>query len=414
MKGNLLNEVTRPRFPATQAELDVMNQTDRTPLLLTPGPLTTNPATRRAMDRDWGSRDTDFIALTARVRRRLEELVGGTEGEFVAIPLQGSGTFVVEATLGTMVPRDGKVLVLINGAYGRRMASMLTIMGRAHAAVSCAEDEPITGAMVEAALSGDDAITHVAAVHCETTSGILNPIEEIAAAVAKHKKRLLIDAMSSFGAIDIDPDRVPFSAVMASSNKCLEGVPGIGFSILRAGDLAEADGNAHSLSLDLYAQWKGFENNGQWRFTPPTHVLAAFDAALARHEAEGGIEGRHARYAKNCATLVTGMRTLGFQTLLPDDLQAPIIVTFLAPEDPNFAFSRFYDLLHAKGFAIYPGKLTEADSFRIGCIGDLDDGDMTAAVSAIGEVIADMGVNPSARSANRNDNATRELEGVSQ
>ena len=391
-----------------------MNQTDRTPLLLTPGPLTTNPATRRAMDRDWGSRDTDFIALTARVRRRLEELAGGTEGEFVAVPLQGSGTFVVEATLGTMVPRDGKVLVLINGAYGRRMASMLEIMGRAHTAITCAEHEPVTGAMVETALSNDAAITHVAAVHCETTSGILNPIEEIAAVVANHNKRLLIDAMSSFGAIAIDPARVPFSAIMASSNKCLEGVPGIGFAILRATDLTETAGNAHSLSLDLHAQWKGFESNGQWRFTPPTHVLAAFDAALARHESEGGTEGRHERYAKNCDTLITGMRALGFQTLLPDDLQAPIIVTFLAPEDPAFAFSKFYDLLHAKGYAIYPGKLTEADSFRVGCIGDLDDSDMTAAVSAIGEVIADMGVIPSPKTPNSKTDSTHEPVSVTQ
>ena len=391
-----------------------MNHPDRQPLLLTPGPLTTNPATRRAMDRDWGSRDTDFIALTARVRRHLEELAGGDDGEFVAVPLQGSGTFVVEATLGTMVPRDGKVLVLINGAYGRRMATMLEIMGRDHTTISCAENEPVTSAMVEAALSGDDAITHVAAVHCETTSGILNPIEEIAAVVAKHGKRLLIDAMSSFGAIAIDPTRVPFSAVMASSNKCLEGVPGIGFAILRASDLAEAAGHAHSLSLDLYAQWQGFEKNGQWRFTPPTHVLAAFDAALARHEGEGGVAGRFERYSRNCEALVTGMRALGFETLLPDDLQAPIIVTFLAPSDPGFSFQRFYDLLHARGFAIYPGKLTEVDSFRVGCIGDLDADDLRAAVTAIGEVIDEACAPEKPRRTASVPQSSNELESVTQ
>lgn len=363
-----------------------------TPLLLTPGPLTTSPATRQAMGRDWGSRDTDFIDLTTRVRHRLEHLAGGAKGEYVAVPLQGSGTFVVEATLGTLMPRDGKMLVLINGAYGRRMINMLEIMGRAHTAITCAEDEPITGDMVANALAADPNITHVAAVHCETTSGILNPIAEIGAAVANHGKPLLIDAMSAFGAIHIDPRTVPYTALMASSNKCLEGVPGIGFAIVRRADLAKADGNAHSLSLDLHAQWKGFENNGQWRFTPPTHVLAAFDAALAQHEAEGGTPGRFARYTRNCQTLVTGMRELGFETLLPDHLQAPIIVTFHAPDDPAFQFNRFYDLLHARGFAIYPGKLTTAESFRVGCIGALDQADMARAVAAIGKVTAEMGV----------------------
>jgi 2-aminoethylphosphonate-pyruvate transaminase len=344
------------------------------------------------MDRDWGSRDSDFIELTSRVRRRLAALVGGAAGEYIAVPLQGSGTFVVEAALGTMLPRDGKLLVLINGAYGRRMASMLDIMGRAYATATCAEDEPVTGDLVDVALRADPAITHVAAVHCETTSGILNPIEEIAAAVSAHGRPLLIDAMSAFGAIDLDAGKVPFSALMASSNKCLEGVPGIGFAIVKRTDLAQASGNAHGLSLDLHAQWQGFEINGQWRFTPPTHVLAALDAALDQHEAEGGIAGRFARYSRNCRVLVDGMRALGFETLLPDELQAPIIVTFLAPDDPAYDFSRFYDLLHGRGFAIYPGKLTDAETFRIGCIGALDDRDMARAVEAVKETLAEMGV----------------------
>ena len=369
-----------------------MDPNDDLPLLLTPGPLTTSAPTRRAMGRDWGSRDKDFIALTARVRERLAALVGDKEGEFVAVPLQGSGTFIVEATLGTMMPRDGKMLVLVNGAYGKRMAAMLDIMGRSYATVTCAEDEPVTGDLVAAALKADAAITHVAAVHCETTSGILNPLGEIAAAVAAHGKPLLIDAMSALGAIELDAGKVPFSAVMASSNKCLEGVPGIGFTIVKKVDLAETAGNAHSLSLDLHGQWKGFEGNGQWRFTPPTHVLAALDAALDQHEAEGGVAGRFARYANNCRALVDGMRALGFETLLPDALQAPIIVTFHAPADPAYQFARFYDLLHARGFAIYPGKLTAAETFRIGCIGALDRADMTRAVAAVKDTIAEMGV----------------------
>ena len=369
-----------------------MDQNNNLPLLLTPGPLTTSVDTRRAMGRDWGSRDNDFIALTARVRHRLAAIVGGEQGEFVAVPLQGSGTFIVEATLGTMMPRDGKMLVLVNGAYGRRMAKILDVMGRAYTTLKRPEDETITGEMVSEAIAADPTITHVAAVHCETTSGILNPIEDIAAAVAEQGRLLLIDAMSAFGAIELDATKVPFSAVMASSNKCLEGVPGIGFTIARRSDLAVTSGNANSLSLDLYDQWQGFENNGQWRFTPPTHVLAALDAALDQHQAEGGVAGRFSRYSHNCKVLVDGMRDLGFQTLLADTVQAPIIVTFLAPADPAYDFARFYDLLHRKGFAIYPGKLTVAETFRIGCIGALDGTDMSNAVTAVKETLAEMGV----------------------
>ena len=368
-----------------------MNRTGNDTYLLTPGPLTTSLATKQAMLRDWGSRDRDFIALTARVRARLVDLAGGA-GTHVCVPLQGSGTFAVEAALGTLVPRGGKVLVLVNGAYGRRMAKILGIIGRACVTIENREDEPNDLARLDACLAGDPTVTHVAAVHCETTSGLLNPIEEIAETVARHGRSLLIDAMSAFGAIALDAREVPFDAVMASSNKCFEGVPGMGFVIVRESVLAGAEGNAHALSLDLYDQWRGLEANGQWRFTPPTHVIAAFDRALDEHAAEGGVSGRHARYSRNCRVLVEGMREIGFETLLPDALQAPIIVTFRTPADPKFDFGTFYDGLGERGFVIYPGKLTVADSFRIGCIGQVGEAEMKAALAAVRATLADMGV----------------------
>ncbi|MCP5368705.1 MAG: 2-aminoethylphosphonate--pyruvate transaminase [Hyphomicrobiales bacterium] len=361
------------------------------PLLLTPGPLTTSAATKAAMLHDWGSRDDNFIAINARVRRRLLDIAQAADSH-VCVPLQGSGTFVVEAALGTLVPRAGKALILINGAYGKRMAKILDYMGRAYAVHETAENSPPDPADVDALLAGDPAITHVLAVHCETTSGILNPIEAIAAVVAARGRRLIIDAMSAFGAIALDARAVPFDAVMASSNKCLEGVPGMGFALIRKAALEEAAGNAHSLSLDLYDQWVAMEKNAQWRFTPPTHVIVAFDKALDQFEAAGGVAGRHDRYAGNCRILVEGMAALGFRTLLPPDLQAPIIVTFHMPADPAFQFQRFYDSLKDRGFVIYPGKLTVADSFRIGCIGDLHADDMKAALAAIETTLREMGV----------------------
>jgi 2-aminoethylphosphonate-pyruvate transaminase len=360
------------------------------PLLLTPGPLTTADSTKRAMLHDWGSRDAAFVEMTARVRRRLVEIAGG--GDLVAVPLQGSGTFVVEAALGTFVPPAGKVLILVNGAYGARMARICQVMGRAHATLETPEDVPPRPAAMDAALAGDPAITHVAVVHCETTSGILNPVSAIAEVVAARGRRLLVDAMSAFGALPLDVRALPCDALMASSNKCLEGVPGLGFVVARPEALGRCEGHAHSVSLDLHEQWRYMERTGQWRFTPPTHVLAALDHALDLHQAEGGVTGRGARYANNCRVLVSGLRGLGFETLLPDHLQAPIIVTVRTPADPRFEFETFYRALGRRGYIIYPGKLTVADSFRVGCIGSLGEGEMRGAIQAMRAALAEMGV----------------------
>ncbi|MGA3353532.1 MAG: 2-aminoethylphosphonate--pyruvate transaminase [Acidimicrobiales bacterium] len=361
------------------------------PYLLTPGPLTTSDTVKEAMLRDWGSRDEAFIAMNHEVRERLVALAGAQETH-VCVPLQGSGTFTVEATIGTLVPRDGKLLVLVNGAYGTRMVAIAKVMGRTVEALEWREDEQVDPQAVGECLTRDDSVSHVAVVHCETTSGILNPVQEVAEVVAAHGRPLIIDAVSAFGALPLDVRRTPFAAVAASSNKCLEGVPGMGFALIRREVLEQSKDNAHSLSLDLFAQWKGFEKNGQWRFTPPTHVVAAFLQALDEHAAEGGVPGRGARYVRNHQVLVDGMEALGFRCLLPRAIQAPIIVTFHMPADPKFDFADFYERLSARGFLIYPGKLTVADSFRIGCIGRLGEAEMRGALDAIGAVLDEMGV----------------------
>ncbi len=360
-------------------------------ILLTPGPLTTSPGTKDAMLHDWGSRDPAFIAMTGRVCGRLLELAGADDSH-VVVPIQGSGTFAVEAAVGTLVPRDGKALVLINGEYGRRIQRICEIIGRAHDVLEWPEDTPPVSAEIAQKLRHDGAISHVIAVHCETTSGILNPITDIARAVAGQGRRLLVDAMSSFGALALDCATDPIDGVMASANKCLEGVPGIGFVVARRSALEASAGNAPSLSLDLHDQWRAMEQSGQWRFTPPTHVIAGLDHALAEHEAEGGIKGRGDRYRANCRALVGGMRALGFKTYLADGLQAPIIVTFHLPADANFEFEVFYGRLRDLGFIIYPGKLAAIPSFRIGCIGHITETEIKGAVAAVATVIAGMGV----------------------
>ena len=362
------------------------------PILLTPGPLTTAEATRRAMLEDWGSRDPAFVALTADLRRRLLDVANG-QGTHTAVPLQGSGTFIVEATVATLVGRPGRagrrdrLLVLANGAYGERMISIATGLGLDVQALRWPEDAAVDPAAVDRALQADPAVTHVALVHCETTTGLLNPMQAVAEVVARHGRKLLLDAMASFGALPIDLDATPVTAVMASSNKCLEGTPGLGFALIEREALAGAEGVCASLSFDLHAQWRGFEANGQWRFTPPVQVVAALVEALRALEAEGGPPARVARYSDNLKVLVEGMAKFGFKLYLAPALQAPIIATFRDPEDGRFAFQRFYDGLAERGFLIYPGKLTRAASFRIGCIGALDRRDFKRLLVAVGEVV---------------------------
>jgi 2-aminoethylphosphonate-pyruvate transaminase len=361
------------------------------PYLLTPGPLTTSLSVKQAMLHDYGSRDATFIELNARILERLVAIVNGGD-RYVTVPLQGSGTFVVEAMIGNFVPADGKLLILINGAYGKRIAKICDYYRRSYLVQESAEDVPVDTAQLDATLDADADISHVVVVHCETTSGILNPVKEISQIVARHRRALLIDSMSAFGALPLDADEIAFDAVVASSNKCLEGAPGMGFCVARSAALEKTEGNSPSLVLDLYDQWRAMQKNRQWRFTPPTHVLLAFDQALTEYEAEGGVAGRGGRYRANCDVLVSGMREMGFTTLLADELQAPIIVTFRMPANPEFDFDAFYDGLKDQGYVIYPGKLTVADSFRMGCIGRLDQQHMRGALAAVRTMLDRFGI----------------------
>ena len=368
-----------------------MSLHSRDPILLTPGPLTTSLPTKMAMLRDWGSWDAEFNAVTAHVRSKLTDIIHGRESH-TCVPMQGSGTFAIEAAVNTLVPRAGHVLVLINGAYGKRFARLTEMMGRRLTTFEAADDVPITANDVEEMLAKDPSITHVGLIHCETSTGILNPLVAIADVVARHGKGLIIDAMSSFGALPIDARTTPFDALIAASGKCVEGPPGMGFVLVRRGLLERCAGNSTSLALDLAEQWAYMEKTTQWRFTPPTHVVVALNAALDQYIAEGGQPARLARYTANCATLVAGMRELGFKSFLDPAIQAPIIVTFHAPADSRYTFKEFYDRVRDKGFILYPGKLTQLETFRVGCIGAIGSDEMRHAVNAVRDTLAEMGI----------------------
>ncbi|MEK7787242.1 MAG: 2-aminoethylphosphonate--pyruvate transaminase [Chloroflexota bacterium] len=360
--------------------------------LFTPGPLTTSRTVKQAMLRDLGSRDFGFVHVVKDIRQRLLKLGGVASPAYEAILMQGSGTFSVEAVISSALPADGKLLAIANGAYGQRMIQIAKAHKIETVALSYAEDCQPGLTDIDQALAKDSAITHVAVVHSETTTGLINPIAEIGALVKrKHNRRLIVDAMSSFGGVPIDLSAGDIDFIVSSANKCIEGVPGFGFIIARRDALLECEGNARSLSLDIFAQWKGLEANGQFRFTPPTHSLLAFHQALIELDGEGGVPGRAKRYRANYETLMAGMRAMGFQEYLKPEDQGYIIVSFRYPAHPNYNFEEFYTRLNDKGFVIYPGKVSNADCFRIGCIGCLFPSDFTALLAAIRETKEEMG-----------------------
>ena len=365
--------------------------TDRDHILLTPGPLTTTLTTKLAMLRDWGSWDADFNAVTARVRKSLLGIVHG-EGSHVVVPLQGSGTFSVEAAVATLVPRDGHVLVMDNGAYCKRAAKLTQMMGRRASVLECADDQAVSPAALDARLAQDPSVTHVVMIHCETGAGVLNPLQAVADVCAARGKGLIVDAMSSFAAIEIDARKTRFDALIAASGKCLEGVPGMGFVFIRKDVLDRCAGNSQSLAMDLHDQYTYMEKTGQWRFTPPTHVVVALDAAIGQFEAEGGQPARLSRYQNNCKLLIDGMGALGFRPFLDPSIQAPIIVTFHAPGDPRYDFKAFYLAAKAHGFILYPGALTQVETFRVGCIGAIGANEIQQAVHAVRLALADLGI----------------------
>ena len=366
-------------------------------LLLTPGPLSTTRTVRSAMLRELSTWDREYHAICQSIRSRLVDIAVSDDRcrpDYTSVLVQGSGTFAIESTLGSVIPSDGKILIAANGAYGVRMAAIAERLGISCAVLSHPETERIDVDRIDTALTVDPSISHVGYVHCETTTGIVNDAASIAELIAAHGKCLVIDAMSSFGGIPVD--MVTFGAhyAVSSANKCLQGVPGFAFVIAHRARLEQTKGCARSLSLDLHDQWRGLEEgHGKWRFTSPTHAVLGFDQALEEFAVET-LAGRHQRYCENQQAIVRGMERLGFRTLLPAELQSPIITSFHYPGDERFSFQMFFDLLKDRGFMIYPGKVSELSTFRIGSIGNIFPSDIDRLMTEIAAVQEEMGFRP--------------------
>ena len=360
--------------------------------LLTPGPLTTSLDTREAMLFDKSPNSPEMVAIVKDIRSYLVSLVG-RESEYECVPIQGSSTYGIEAAFHTLVDKTkSKVLVVENGFYGIRLREVLETIGLNIVSLECPVLPPVSGSDVEECVKQNPGITHVALCHCDTGTGVLNPLEEIADVCKKHGIKLMIDAIASFGGFEIMADRLDFEAVMASPNKCLEGVPGVGFVICKKSSLIAGEGRSPSAVLDLYAQWSFMEEKGWFRFTPPTHVLLAIGHAVKRHKAEGGIAPRQKRYRENWKRLVEGLRQHGFVTFMSDTYASPIIATFHDPDDKNYSFEKFYEAMERRGFVIFPGRLTAANTFRIGVLGDLTVDDISLIIEGVLDSMKEIGV----------------------
>lgn len=359
------------------------NLTDKPYILLTPGPLTTSSGVKSAMLKDWCTWDNEYNSLVQDMRKRVLDVAEAGD-DYTMIPMQGSGTFSVEAVFTSVVGENEKVLILSNGAYGDRMKTICDTAKVKNTIYKIEQTETYDLSHLESILKEDKEITHVAVVHCETTSGILNPIKEIGVIVKNHNKTFIVDAMSSFGGIHFSIPEYQIDFLISSSNKCIQGVPGFGFIIARKSELLKCEGKTRSHSLDIFDQWKVMESgNGKWRFTSPTHVVRAFYQALLELEAEGGVKAREKRYTENQDKLVKGMDTLGFKAIITLEKQSPIITTFYAPNHPDYKFENFYSKLKEQGFVIYPGKLTKEESFRIGNIGEVYPTDIDTLINSI-------------------------------
>lgn len=357
-------------------------------LLFTPGPLTTSATVKAAMLEDMGSRDHEFMKSVKEIRDELLELAQVSKSEgYECVIIQGSGTFAIESVISSVIGFHDVLLVLANGAYGERIAKMAKIHRQQHHVLRFLEDEIISPEATGKFLEAHPEITHVACIHCETTTGLFNPIEEIGEICKQYSKVFIVDAMSSFGGVQMDIRKSHIDFLISSSNKCIEGVPGFAFTLCTKTELVKAKGQARTLTLDLYEQWAGLEANGQFRFTPPTLSIMAFHQAMLELKTEGGVKGRENRYKENKKVLDNGMAELGFKQYLRPEIQGHIISSFLYPNDANFNFERFYKKLNDRGFIIYPGKLSKADAFRIGNIGQIFPEDVKRLIEAVKEVL---------------------------
>jgi 2-aminoethylphosphonate-pyruvate transaminase len=363
-------------------------------LLLIPGPVTTRPEVRQALTQDIAPWDDDFRHFFARLRTRVLHRAGGSEDQHAALPLQGCGHFIAEAALRTFLPPGGRILVPATGAYANRMIRLAKEAGRVPVVLPMGLTDATDPDAVARALAADPTLTHVGMVYSETGSGVIHDVPAVGAVVRATGRRMIIDAVSAFGALPLDVSAMPeVDAAVFTSNKCLEALPGIAFAVARIDRLLACAGNAGSWSFDLSSIYNHALTSGwgSFRFTPPAQILAALDVALDYLDAEGP-PARLARYTENMRTLYGGVRDLGLTPWLPPSRQGPVIVNVHAPDDPAWDLQAFVAALKVRGILISNFWNTPVPTFRVGCIGAITPRDMAGAVQAMDQALREIGV----------------------
>jgi 2-aminoethylphosphonate-pyruvate transaminase len=374
-----------PKFKGPQGQEDMA-------YLLTPGPSTTSTGVKLAMLADWPVQDIEFRDMVREIREQLLVLAGSDDA-FECVPMQGPGQFAIEAALGALAPtRDGKTLVVSNGVYGDRAAHVLQKLQRPYIKIDKGDDAAVTAEEIRPLLDTDRNITHVWMTHCDRTTGIINPVADIAKVVKSRPRVFMLDAIASLGALPVNMAEDQIDVLVSSASDSLEGVPGISFVLVKRDLLVASAGRSHSLALDILAQWQEMQRSGDFRFTPPTHAIVALREALRELHAEGGIAARCDRYRRTADALIEGMRRMGFAPLLPAERSGPILQTFLYPRDPAFDFDEFTRLLRGRGFSIAPGALPKRKTFRIGTIGKLDSRVIDRFLAAVEDALKELGI----------------------
>lgn len=356
--------------------------------LLTPGPLSTTDSVKRTMLFDHCTWDDEYKQITTRIRNDLLELGHVGEPEYTAILMQGSGTFGVESVITSAVGVNDKLFIVANGTYGKRMAEICDHAKISYLLYTQSPDKQPDVNIVTELIQDNPDITHVSMVHGETTSGILNNVEEIGRVAKENGKVFIVDAMSTFGGVDMPLNTWGIDFMISSANKCIQGVPGFSFIIAKTEELKKCEGRARSLALDLYDQWKTMSVDGKWRYTSPTHVVLAFEQALKELKAEGGIPARNRRYAQNQKLLVERLKALGFEPYLDAEVQGPVITSFYFPKNSSFTFEKMYAYVKRNGYVLYPGKATK-DTFRIGNIGEIYPDDIEKLAKIMSQFLED-------------------------
>lgn len=349
--------------------------------LFTPGPLNTSAQVRAAMNTDVGSRTPTLSEVTRKIRASLQE-IANCSPDYTAVLLQGSGTFALEAMVTSLLTtQEHFVLVVSNGVYGDRIGQICQVHGIKHILLKLETTMPINASLVEEALRQNNKITHIVAVQFETAIGVLNDVNSLLQVAAIHNCEVMIDAMSSFGALPIDYSSPALTAVASSANKCLHSVPGVSFVIVRLEKLL-GSANPRTISLDLKAQYQEFEKSGQWRFTPPTHALLAFSAAIDEFINAGGIQARLQHYSALNKQLIDGLGAINIHPAIATEYRAPMITTFIINNE-MLSFKFLYNELFKYGLVIYPSSFIQEKSFRVGCIGDINSSDIDELINSI-------------------------------